>query len=158
MVHAVSMLTRLGWVALAIPFISPSLSLAQTSSGDGSRVWPAPVRIVDHVEPLSEQADTVGYQGPVPLNALRSPLQPHHVIRAPGRRPATTHPRVAGERHPPHHSFHRRIQPPSAMLPEANLRATWKSPYSYGYFGASGTRHWSMHHGYRDRYTEWRLK
>jgi hypothetical protein len=47
--------------------------------------------------------------------------------------------------------------PPPAMMRQANSRNTWKTPYSYGYFGASSTRQWSLHYGYRDRSTEWRL-
>ena len=50
------------------------------------------------------------------------------------------------------------IQPPPAMLPNANRSETWKTPYSYGYFGASGKRQWSLSHGYRDRYTQWELR
>ncbi|TWU60203.1 hypothetical protein Poly51_04780 [Rubripirellula tenax] len=60
--------------------------------------------------------------------------------------------------HPLHPGYrlHHQIQPVTASIPNAKRQETWKTPYSYGYFGASGTRQWSMHHGYRDRYIEWR--
>ena len=50
------------------------------------------------------------------------------------------------------------IQPSQATIPDARERATWKQPYSYGYFGASGNPHWGKHHGYRDKYTEFRYR
>ncbi len=53
-----------------------------------------------------------------------------------------------------HHSRH--VAP--AVIPDGTLREVWKSPFSYGYFGASGSRRWIRHFGYRDRDTEWRLR
>lgn len=50
------------------------------------------------------------------------------------------------------------MQPRQARIPDARERPTWKQPYSYGYFGSSGNRHWGTHHGYRDRYTEYRYR
>jgi hypothetical protein len=108
--------------------------------------------------PLNALRDSAG----LPPNALRdlASLAPHRVILAPNRQPtaekqAIKHPRF----HHPHYwsQYHRPVQPAPAVLPEANQRETWKTPYSYGYFGASNKRHWTAHHGYRDRYTEWRL-
>ena len=32
------------------------------------------------------------------------------------------------------------------------------APFPYGYFGASGTRHWQRHFGFRQAYTQWTLK
>ena len=57
--------------------------------------------------------------------------------------------------HPDHSSIRRRVQPSPATIPNGREREIWKQPYSYGYFGASGERHWAMQHGYRDRYTQW---
>jgi len=59
--------------------------------------------------------------------------------------------------HPPHSDMRRRFMPPQATIPQARQSPTWKTPYSYGYFGASGKRHWSLHHGNRDRATTWNL-
>ncbi|QDT06009.1 hypothetical protein K227x_44160 [Rubripirellula lacrimiformis] len=50
------------------------------------------------------------------------------------------------------------VRTPPATIPNARRREVWKTPYSYGYFGASGSRSWSNHHGYRDRYSEWRYQ
>ncbi|MFK8111872.1 MAG: hypothetical protein AB8B91_06705 [Rubripirellula sp.] len=97
------------------------------------------------------------------MNGLRTAShQPHHILQAPGQRKSKkTDPHTAhGKRqvHPPHSSYHRRFQSQPAVLPVASQRENWKTPYSYGYFGASSSRHWSLHHGYRDRQVEWRLK
>lgn len=69
---------------------------------------------------------------------------------------------------PPIHGAHRKfgikkwpggpIQPSTATLPGGHERPMWKQPYSYGYFGASGSRSWSKHSGYRDRSTEFRFR
>ena len=48
---------------------------------------------------------------------------------------------------------HPRREPATIERARANPR--WKTPYAYGYFGAPGGRHWSVHHGYRDRTTQW---
>ena len=163
LVPAVSNLTRLGCLVFAAVFCDPAAAIAQSVPAAKSQAWPAPVRNVGYIEELPEFTESAGYQSSGylhagPLNSLRTPLQPHHVIRSPDRGPAAANHKSKGVPHPPHHSFHRRVQPAPAMLPEANQREVWKTPYSYGYFGASGTRHWTKHHGYRDRYTEWRLK
>jgi hypothetical protein len=50
------------------------------------------------------------------------------------------------------------VQPRTASIPGGRERPVWKQPYSYGYFGASGKRRWETHHGYRDRYTEYRFR
>lgn len=105
----------------------------------------------------------------LPLNALRERTHSHHILRSPektlpqkkntsGKHATTEYHSSKRLVHPPFSPYRRRMQPDPPTLPGANQRETWKTPYSYGYFGASGTRHWSLHHGYRDRYTEWRLK
>ena len=84
----------------------------------------------------------------------------HQVIRAPAHLPAR-HPGIAprGTAHSPlTATIHRRLQPQSATIPHATVRDVWKTPYSYGYFGASGERRWTRQHGYRDHYTQWTLR
>ena len=84
----------------------------------------------------------------------------HRVIRAPGHLPAR-HPAVGlpDAAHSPHTAtIHRRLQSRSAAIPHAAVRGVWKTPYSYGYFGASGERRWTRQHGYRDHYTQWTLR
>ncbi|WP_168563774.1 hypothetical protein [Crateriforma spongiae] len=49
-------------------------------------------------------------------------------------------------------------QQPGPSVPSAATRPTWKTPYSYGYFGARGSRHWSRQYGYRDGYSQWTLR
>lgn len=138
------------------PVVCFGQSIVETTSYDSSVDWPAPVRNVQHleVEPTFEA---------IPVNRMGPALHPHEVIRSPAAQAAEAE-RIGGRRprgsfYFPHHlSDHAPLQRSPAKLPHANLRETWKTPYSYGYFGASGTRHWSLHHGYRDRYTEWRLR
>lgn len=43
-------------------------------------------------------------------------------------------------------------------IPGATVAPRWKTPYSYGHFGAEGKRHWTRQHGYRDRYLQWTLR
>jgi hypothetical protein len=116
---------------------------------------------VDHS--VAAQAP-VGQVDQIPWNSLRSPAtHSHPILRAPGitgsgQRSVTAEDKSSHLVHPPYSPHRRRIQPPPPTLPGAKERAIWKTPYSYGYFGASGTRHWSLHHGYRERYTEWILQ
>jgi hypothetical protein len=141
--------------------IPPSKSSQLAASGHPTqRVWPAPVRQAQYTEAMEGSiggADLVA----LPVNALRDsmPLRPHQIIRAPNRQARSVH-RQSGPAQPdlPQWSHHKPIQPSTALLPEANQREIWKTPYSYGYFGASGSRHWTRHYGYRDRYTQWHLR
>lgn len=43
-------------------------------------------------------------------------------------------------------------------IPAATTHPMWKTPYSYGHFGPTDSRHWYRHHGYRDRYLQWTLR
>lgn len=43
-------------------------------------------------------------------------------------------------------------------IPAATVQPRWETPYSYGYFGAEGKRHWSRQHGYQDRSLQWSLR
>lgn len=47
---------------------------------------------------------------------------------------------------------------PQPTIPGATVQPSWKTPYSYGYFGSSGKRHWTRQYGYRDRYRQWTLR
>ncbi len=143
-------------------------------------VWPAPVRQAQYIETHDQsiaesggepyyEATMNGYgNGDQFENALATPTHAHQVIRAPGPKPLpNSHGSMSsngeGERPPnhplhPNYRLHHQVQPVAATIPEARQTEIWKTPYSYGYFGASGTRQWSLHNGYRDKYTEWRLR
>ena len=161
-------------LVLAICECSSGQAIPQRSGS--ARSWPEPVRQnfvrqAQHIQeaPLPSQSTELGtiqdagFHMDAPLNVLRgsSASQTHRVIVSPDRRPTTAskyrhkHPHM----YQPHYwsQHHRPIQPSPAALPRAQQRETWKTPYSYGYFGASGNRHWTLHNGHRDRYTEWRL-
>ena len=75
------------------------------------------------------------------------------VERIPGPPLHGQHPKLAKKKW-----LHGPTLPKRATIPGGRERAVWKQPYSYGYFGASSTRHWGTHHGYRDRYTEYRYQ
>ncbi len=88
-----------------------------------------------------------------------APTPSHRVIRSPFAKPSvdklgSRH----SEKHPPHNSFSQRKIGAPALIPQAKENITWKTPYSYGYFGASNHRNWSRQYGYRDRYTQWSLR
>ena len=51
--------------------------------------------------------------------------------------------------------LHEHKQPSQARIPQATVEPQWKTPYAYGYFGASGTKHWIRSSGYRDTYKRW---
>ena len=149
---------------------------------------PNPVRQADHTEPLVVAQESVPNRGHANQDSESSvqgsgwsmghrqamtglpysPQHTHRILRPPSTQLPTGHSHDRKSRlesefdkrwiHPPFSSHRRRIQPAPAMVPDGKQRAIWKSPYSYGYFGATRTRHWSLHYGYRDRYTEWRLK
>lgn len=44
-------------------------------------------------------------------------------------------------------------RPPA--IPDANRIPVWKTPYSYGHFGATRNRQWSFHNGYQQTYSQW---
>lgn len=104
--------------------------------------------------------------------AVESPpsLHPHQIIRAPRmiEQPGShqhrsghggLHPVTPSTIHPlPPLLDHHATRVPPAVIPDASHREVWKSPYSYGFFGASGSRQWTRHFGYRDRDKEWRLR
>ncbi|TWU26948.1 hypothetical protein Pla52o_08040 [Novipirellula galeiformis] len=87
------------------------------------------------------------------------PTPTHRVIRSPELSlPKNKLSARYAETHPPHASHQQRNIGTPALIPNAKESSSWKTPYSYGYFGASGKRSWSKHTGYRDRYTQWTLE
>jgi hypothetical protein len=50
----------------------------------------------------------------------------------------------------------KREQP--VAIPNANRVPVWKTPYSYGHFGASRNRQWSLHRGHQESYLQWTLR
>ena len=93
----------------------------------------------------------------VPTSAGGRPVDPRWNGHGTDHRATETHP-------PPRpvmsavRSMHHRVVPGHPSLPGAGVDPVWKTPYSYGYFGAKSRRHWSVHHGYRDRSTQWRYE
>ncbi len=148
--------------------------------------FPAPVAAQSPwIVPLPEQTWT---GGPTPSHriieppAARGPGRQHFLVeesawgagtagaRPPGSPEFPSHGAAAGDVSPkePHFSgpwasevnrkMRAQLQPPPPAIPGARQTPVWKTPYSYGHFGASGKKHWSMHYGYRDRYTQWTLR
>lgn len=160
------------WVTISVwlttfVLVNPQGLLAQSipsrQPSQGPAAWQPPVRKpflqVQYVEPLDAVAMVPGGYS-------------HQIIRAPrivssgGASPpmhaghaASTNPAPSSAVDPlPHLLNHHATQPPPAVIPDASQREVWKSPYSYGFFGASGSRKWTRHYGYRDRDKEWRLR
>jgi len=46
----------------------------------------------------------------------------------------------------------------AVAIPGATRAPVWKTPYSYGHFGASRNRQWAKHHGFNNDYTQWTLR
>lgn len=137
--------------------------------------WPAPVRQVDYqVDYIDESVSVIDSEiggdvfavpygpGPTPQHQiLVAPSQtrkpdPHHLGGHGGG--LTNSNRPPNRPLHPNYRLHHQVQSPPATIPNAARREIWKTPYSYGHFGASHTRSWSKHNGYRDNITEWRLK
>ena len=149
----------------------------------GSAPWQPPVRLhpPGAPSPIDGRGSAESARQPVVQIQYVEPLDPvamvagthaHQVIQAPriddsvgsyphtrAGHPATTNPTPKSGIDPvPHLLNHHATQPPAAAIPDASYREVWKSPFSYGYFGASGSRKWTRHFGYRDRDKEWRLR
>lgn len=56
------------------------------------------------------------------------------------------------------HFLHAEKMPRPVSIPGATRMPVWKTPYSYGHFGASRNRQWSLHHGHQHAYTQWTLR
>jgi len=56
------------------------------------------------------------------------------------------------------HFLHADKMTPPPAIPQASRVPVWKTPYSYGHFGASRTRQWSFHRGHQEGYTQWTLR
>ncbi|MCG8648192.1 MAG: hypothetical protein MI861_00075 [Pirellulales bacterium] len=115
---------------------------------------PQPVRQAEYLEAVSVVQPSIRH--PLPIQG--SPA--HQILRSPVKKPSFSLGYRAhhAQTHPPLSSYHRRASPSPAKIPRAHARETWKRPYSYGYFGASPSRQWTLHYGYRDRYTQWRAQ
>ncbi len=68
--------------------------------------------------------------------------------------PVKTHPHEAVH----DHFLHADKSPRPVAIAGAARVPVWKTPYSYGHFGASRTRQWSLHHGHQQTYTQWTLR
>ncbi len=169
------------WGDSSEPTIHRGPSTRQSDGSGELDRWPAPVRLARYNEPMPDHhaSDPIQrpsgwkhssiappFSGPrqlsrtAPLSAPAFGSQPHHVLQAPGQSSQSEKEKLQSrysQTHPPLSSLHRRVQPAPPRIPEASQREVWKTPYSYGYFGASGKRRWSKHYGYRNGYTEWRF-
>lgn len=94
---------------------------------------------------------------PAAFGADRSVPRHHpHLPEFPG---VENDPNAAGPGHLGAGTQWLKTQPgPRQMIPNATVQPTWKAPYSYGYFGSPGKRHWTRQSGYRDRHLQWTLR
>jgi hypothetical protein len=129
-------------LAMLMLLVMPNASSAQTSSAG---------------QDAASQFDGAPLAMPPVHELIRTPRLEYQGVPAP---PSSTHVRShTNPVHPLPHLIHQRTSPASsAVIPGVPQREVWKTPFSYGYFGASGSRHWIRHYGYRDRDKEWRLR
>jgi len=83
------------------------------------------------------------------------------VVTEPGLDPSpgeATQPGILPHEKVAKHFLHADKTPRSVPIPDATRAPLWKAPYSYGHFGASRNRQWTLHHGYRNAYTQWTLR
>ncbi len=86
------------------------------------------------------------FAGQPPLQTVEVTPVPHLVVRqqpyldGQGR---LVDPRYAGSHHDP------------VTIPGAASELRYRTPYSYGYFGARPKTHWSQHFGYLRQYNQW---
>ena len=130
-------------------------SVSETTQRSVSETTHERVRVAEHQFQSSEPGESVVHE--LPDHGLQSvmPTIPYDVIESPFRQPyreETLH--FRSDRHPP--ITHREgPRTERAVVSGASQMPVWKTPFSYGYFGARGTKHWHWHHGYRDRRSEW---
>ena len=84
-----------------------------------------------------------------------APTIPYDVIESPSRQPYREDTPLVRSKHHPPITLREGPRTERAVIPHTMQLPVWKTPFSYGYFGTSGTKHWYEHHGYRDRRTEW---
>lgn len=115
-----------------------------------------PVRVAEHRFHSSEMVESSEHsQVAAAVDIALQPTIPYDVIESPFRQPYredTLH--VRSKYHPPI-TLREGPRTERAVIPNTMQMPVWKTPFSYGYFGTSGTKHWYGHHGYRDRRTEW---
>lgn len=128
----------------------------------------SPVRIVDHrtgLQPV-QPALPIHTSPIVPEQTLPgvtsvsgSPApHAHQIIDSPFRGTDRHGKVITHDHHHPPVLKHHFTRPQRAAIPEASREPVWKTPYSYGYFGARGLKHWHRHVGYRDRSIEWQYR
>lgn len=103
---------------------------------------PPPHRIIQPPAPLVQQAE--------PPSSSGLSETPH--VRADGRHGA------AAARYEANRRGHGWQKPAPATIPGAVVESVWRTPYSYGYFGAGRHRHWQRHYGLQQAFTQWTLK
>lgn len=152
-------------VALAISAILPIAAFAQRPGSQLPAPQQAPPMAPDALPPpltslppsVEVQQETWGHLPPPQMpagSAFWSAGAPHLVLR-PHAPVSATSPHAAGY-YPSHAASHREnVAGPRPALPGATTLHLQKTPYSYGYFGASGRRHWSLHFGHQQSYTQW---
>lgn len=117
---------------------------------------PPSVRVAEHRYHAPDLVDSSSESQVVPaFDIALTPTIPYDVIESPFRQPHREETLHVGSKHHPPITNREGPRTVRAVIPNTMQMPVWKTPYSYGYFGTSGTKHWYRHHGYRDRRTEW---
>jgi hypothetical protein len=138
----------------------------------GAPYVPAPPHLVLQAPPTTpaphlgggDERPGVGWETPPMHGHTQSAMgSPHHSFSAAQHLPelpgVENDPSAAGPGRLGMGTHWLQARPPSRpMIPQATVAPTWKTPYSYGYFGAPSKRHWTRQNGYRDRSLQWTLR
>lgn len=129
--------------------------VSQTASGAAERGH-SPVRVAEHHFHSSKRVSSSEHSHvAAAVDMTMTPTLGYDVIESPLGRPHRDDTRhISSKSHPPA-TFREGPRTERAVIPNTIQTPVWKIPFSYGYFGTSGTKHWYWHHGYRDRRTEW---
>ena len=115
-----------------------------------------PVRVAEHRFHLSEMVESPEHsQVATAFDIALTPTIPYDLIESPFRQPYREDRLQRRSKHHPPIPQREGPRTERAVIPNTIQLPVWKTPFSYGYFGTSGTKHWYGHHGYRDRRTEW---
>lgn len=132
------------------------VSLGPQTTSSGIERGYLPVRVADHrFHPSQPVESSHRSQVAVAVDVAIPPTIAYDVIESPFCEPRLEDTRHVRNKSHPQITLREGPRTERALIPNTMQMPVWKTPFSYGYFGSSGTKHWYRHHGYRDRRTEW---
>lgn len=133
---------------------APAMQTPPPPAAPPMDVLPAPHgALPPPVEFETEAWDTLPHASGPAGSAIWAVGAPHLVLRRHASATPASHERAVLSSHAAGHRQH--VAGSRPPLPAATTLHLQKTPYSYGYFGAQGRRHWSLHYGHQQNYTQW---